>query len=72
VACSDWLVRVPRGPVKGCHVAPHYWLLVLIKNLDWPGFEIETTRWAKDRRIRANQHGDRWYLLCNRANIYLN
>jgi hypothetical protein len=23
-----WLVRVPRGPVKGCHVAPHFWLMV--------------------------------------------
>jgi hypothetical protein len=27
VACFDWLVRVPRGPVLGCHVAPHYWFV---------------------------------------------
>jgi hypothetical protein len=25
--------KVPRGPIKGCHVAPHYWLLVICKFL---------------------------------------
>jgi hypothetical protein len=31
-----WLVvKVPRGPVKGCHVAPRDWLLVLCKILLW-------------------------------------
>jgi hypothetical protein len=23
VAHSGWLKRVPRGPLRGCHVAPH-------------------------------------------------
>jgi hypothetical protein len=41
-----WLVeKVPRGPVMGSHVAPHYWLigfnvkLVLVS----PGIELATS-----------------------------
>jgi hypothetical protein len=32
------VVKVPRGPVKGCHVAPRDWFMVMCKIL-WTGFE---------------------------------
>jgi hypothetical protein len=32
--------KVPHGPIKGCHVAPRYWLMVLFKICGGPwGFE---------------------------------
>jgi hypothetical protein len=65
--------KVPRGPVKGCHVAPHDWLLVMcIKfGLAWPGVEPVTSRQANGLAERASHPGGRWYLLYHQRNIFI-
>jgi hypothetical protein len=59
-----WLVvKVPRGPVVGCHVAPRHWLVVLFKIVfAWWGVKPVTSWWANGLAERASHLGGRWFL----------
>jgi hypothetical protein len=47
-----WLVfKVPRGPVKGCHVAPYYWFIGLLKFWYGPGVEPATSGGQRTNKV---------------------
>jgi hypothetical protein len=74
VACFNWWVRVPRGPVKGFHVAPRHWFDGLYTKF-WLGVHGGRTRdlpRANGLTIRANHSGSGSELLFKRHKNYMN